>query len=103
MRAICKESGFGFYAGLEYDFYVRTGRYCAVGIFTSFDEESFDSRFEVPTHKKPPLGLTPVFVWKSERQSEILEAVSRYVDAKKDIPYQWIAEYWELGKAEFKK
>jgi len=65
-------------------------------------ENLFNEHFEI-IPEKPPLGLTPAYIWKSERQSEILEAISRYVDAKKDIPYQWIAEYWELGKSEADK
>jgi transposase len=46
--------------------------------------------------EKPPLGLRPNFIWMEERLTEILEATNRYVEAKKDIPFEWIKEYIEI-------
>lgn len=41
-------------------------------------------------------GLRPNSVWKyhvfNERKIEIDQAISRYVEAKKDIPWEWIQE-----------
>lgn len=46
--------------------------------------------------EKPPLGLRPSFIWMEERLTEILEAAHRYVESKKDIPYEWMKEYIEI-------
>lgn len=45
---------------------------------------------------KPPLGLTPSFVYKRERINEIIEAMNRYIQAEYPIPVKWIEEYNEL-------
>ena len=51
---------------------------------------------------KPPLGLLPQ--WVSEfgyiqaRNKEILLAMSRYNEANKPIPEEWISELSELSK-----
>ena len=49
---------------------------------------------------KPPIGLTPRFIWNLDRIQKITEAIQRYVNAKKDIPYKWIVELAELQKVE---
>ena len=47
--------------------------------------------------QKRIVGLRPNSVWKyhafSERKEEINQAISRYVEAKKDIPWVWIQEH----------
>jgi hypothetical protein len=48
---------------------------------------------ELPT---PPIGLRPSYIWKSARRNEIMQAAQRYADAKRDIPYEWMQEYWSL-------
>lgn len=48
--------------------------------------------------KKPPLGITPKYVKNLERRQEILDAVSRYVEANMQIPIEWVEEYNELIK-----
>ena len=46
--------------------------------------------------KKPIVELRTNSVWKrdvfSVRKTEIDQAISRYVEAKKDIPWEWIQE-----------
>lgn len=45
---------------------------------------------------KPPMGLRPEFVFKSEQEAlrvkEIREAMARYLDAGLDIPNDWLQE-----------
>jgi hypothetical protein len=54
------------------------------------------SRFEyAPYYEKPPLGLMPRKIWNQIRFKELVDAIDRYIKAKKDIPYEWIAEYNE--------
>ena len=43
---------------------------------------------------KPPLGLRPEFIVLELRQKEIQEAVTRYMEAGKEIPKEWTAEYY---------
>ncbi|NGM81226.1 hypothetical protein G5B47_02235 [Paenibacillus sp. 7124] len=45
---------------------------------------------------KPPLGLTPRFIVEERRIDEIKAAVTRYFDAGRKVPADWIAEYNEL-------
>ena len=45
-------------------------------------------------YKKPPLGLRPEFVILELRQKEIKEAVIRYMEAGKEVPKEWTAEYY---------
>ena len=46
---------------------------------------------------KQIVELRPNPAWKyhvfNERKLEINEAISRYIEAKKDIPWEWIQEY----------
>jgi hypothetical protein len=51
-------------------------------------------------YEKPPLGLTPRFIRNLDRIQEINNAILRYVEAKKDIPYKWVAELVELQRVE---
>lgn len=44
---------------------------------------------------KPPLGLTPKYIVREERRSEIAAAVKRYLDARMKIPLEWIEEHNE--------
>lgn len=47
--------------------------------------------------QKRIVGLRPNSVWKyhafNERKMEIDQAIARYVEAKKDIPWVWIQEH----------
>ena len=47
--------------------------------------------------KRPPLGLVPRDIWfynvLKERIKEIMEALNRYMEAKKKVPVEWIEEY----------
>lgn len=50
--------------------------------------------------EKPPFGLLPRYIYedytKSERYFEIIQAISRFLDAKRKINILWIEEYNEL-------
>lgn len=48
------------------------------------------------TETKPPLGLMPRYLWERNRRYEVGKAMSRYVDADKKIPIEWLDEYNEL-------
>lgn len=45
---------------------------------------------------KPPLGLTPRYIWNTRRMADILDAMKRYSDAQKPIPACWVLELREL-------
>ena len=46
--------------------------------------------------EKPPIGLIPEYLWKEKRLFDIIEAINRYIEAKKEIPIEWIEEYNKL-------
>lgn len=48
------------------------------------------------SEQKPPLGLTPKFVWDTMRINDILNAMERYSYANKPIPVEWINELKSL-------
>ncbi len=47
-------------------------------------------------HLKPPLGLIPRWVQVEQRYCAVCAAISRYYNAGKKIPIEWIEEYNEL-------
>lgn len=49
------------------------------------------------TKPKPPVGLRPKHVLNELRAIEILEAMTRYVNAGKCIPNEWINELDNLN------
>jgi hypothetical protein len=54
------------------------------------------------TKKKPVRGLTPTKTWEAatlaDRLDEINEAVERYVEAERPIPWQWMKEREDIGR-----
>ena len=46
--------------------------------------------------KKPPLGLVPRLIRDSERQTEIVDAMNRYIDGKMRIPDEWFDELQDI-------
>jgi hypothetical protein len=50
--------------------------------------------------KKPPIGITPHFIWIEQRIDEIKQAINRRIEAKVIIPPQW---YTELAQLENEK
>lgn len=46
--------------------------------------------------ERPPLGLTPRWVMVEQRYGAVCAAISRYYNAGKKIPIEWIEEYNEL-------
>ena len=59
-------------------------------------ESSVVSMTEEVLRAKPPIGLTPRYIKDEERIREIALAVSRFLDAKKEIPAEWIEEWNEI-------
>lgn len=45
---------------------------------------------------KPPIGLRPKFVYRTERLDEVRGAMKRYFDAGLPISVAWVEEYNEL-------
>jgi hypothetical protein len=46
--------------------------------------------------ERPPLGLTPRWIWDEHRMKEIKKAMKRYTIKGKRIPQEWTNEYNEL-------
>lgn len=46
--------------------------------------------------ERPPLGLTPRFIYEERRMKEILGAIQRYSEREMVIPDEWVAELSEL-------
>ena len=49
-------------------------------------------------HKKPPIGVVPKYLHDSIRQGSLAEAIKRYVEAKIQIPIEWVEEYNEISE-----
>lgn len=45
---------------------------------------------------QPPLGLSPEWLHKEKRLTEIREAIGRYVEAKYPVPLSWVTEEYLL-------
>nr|BDD48131.1 hypothetical protein 47 [Balneolaceae bacterium] len=54
------------------------------------------SKSEPVSPDKPPIGITPRFLWIEDRLKELNQAIDRYAEADKDIPAKWIRERNEL-------
>lgn len=50
------------------------------------------------TKEKPPIGLKPRWMAESDRAQEIVNAITRYNDAKKEVPRDWLEELEEVNK-----
>jgi hypothetical protein len=46
--------------------------------------------------EKPPLGLMPRKLWLEVRLVKVKEAITRFNEASKEIPLEWIEEYNHL-------
>ncbi len=46
--------------------------------------------------KKAPIGIMPEYLWNEKRLFDIICAINRYLEAKKEIPTEWIEEYNRL-------
>lgn len=44
----------------------------------------------------PPIGIRPRFIIELQRIEEISGGIIRYLEAKRQIPIEWIEEYNEL-------
>jgi len=76
----------------EGNYYILTDN---LGTLHAFEKRRFDI---VSEYEKPPLGIMPRYRWLELRQEELEAAIDRYVAAKKDIPYEWFAEYSDYIK-----
>lgn len=56
------------------------------------------TREEMKENIKPPLGLTPKYIWEEKRLQEISEAIGRYAAISAQIPQEWLEEYNELAE-----
>ena len=61
------------------------------------DKEGAEPALKI-TEARPPQGLKPRMVHEEERMNEIIAAMRRYAEAKKDIPQEWICELLDLTK-----
>lgn len=53
----------------------------------------------IPTlEEKPPMGLMPPGQWKMNRRADIYDAMLRYRQAGKQVPFEWVEELYELEK-----
>lgn len=46
--------------------------------------------------KAPPLGVMPHRIWRDQRTTELMAAISRYIDAGKPVPREWVGELCAL-------
>lgn len=69
-----------------------------VNAWASLDEVI--TKIKLQNTKKPPLGLTPHFIWIEQRIEDIIKAMDRYREADKEIPKKW---YFELAHLETEK
>lgn len=49
------------------------------------------------TLEKPPLGITPRHIHQQQRMDDIYDACTRFYEAGREIPQEWIEEYVELN------
>jgi len=47
---------------------------------------------------KPPIGITPRYIWKSNRIRAITDAIIRYTEVLAEVPVEWVQEYNDLIK-----
>jgi hypothetical protein len=57
----------------------------------------------IKQYKKPPLVITPHFIWIEQRIDEIIKAMDRYREAKKEIPKEWYMELSHLQTEQINK
>lgn len=53
-------------------------------------------KLDVNEQIKPPLGLKPKYIVQAERCGDIARAMSRYNDAGKEIPKEWVDELQDI-------
>lgn len=52
---------------------------------------------------KPPIGVMSREMWNRQRQTDLANAMTRYLEAGMKIPVEWIEEYNEISAREVKK
>lgn len=73
------------------------------GEFSEFPEDYQPLPFHqgeviIKSPTKPPVALRPRYLANLQRMEEILEAMTRYVEAKKRIPSDWLTEFDSLNQ-----
>lgn len=43
--------------------------------------------------EKPPLGITPKYIWDKQRINDLRDAINRYCLNGYEVPFEWIDEY----------
>lgn len=56
-----------------------------------FEEVKMESN-----NSKPPIGIMPKKIWDYTRMENLKEAIYRYCEAGKEVPFEWIDEYNSL-------
>ncbi len=51
-----------------------------------------------PPKEKPPIGIIPREIHRAIRLSELVDAIQRYFDTKKEVPRSWLEEYYKLNR-----
>lgn len=78
------------------------GNYCCIGlpnlIYNKEVVENNPSWFKIKEEIfRPPLGVMPEKLWREHRLSDLHEAVKRYREADKQIPFNWQIEINKLN------
>lgn len=63
---------------------------CCIDMLQEWQKDNFNKC------EKPPLGLVPAKTFYALRLQDINQAIERYVEFGKDIPFEWIREQREL-------
>lgn len=50
--------------------------------------------------RRPPLGVTPRYLWDEQRRRDLGNAIRRVAEADVPIPQEWVDEYNELFRKE---
>ena len=45
---------------------------------------------------RPPIGIEPEFIWKTKRLHELVLASGRFIEAQRDVPFEWFLEMNKL-------
>lgn len=53
---------------------------------------------ETLVRERPPLGLMPRYIWEERRMYEVVGAIHRYMEARYEIPLEWLEELSYLNK-----
>jgi hypothetical protein len=49
------------------------------------------------TYNKPPLGVTPKFIWEEQREAELRQGIERYIKSNYLVDPEWTREHNKLS------